>query len=121
MGWAPDAIVYQTGTGAAMIEWRSSVRDDHVLGYTRGLSAFIAPFLLAAFVILYIFPTRTEQLRSWTIASTMTSMVLASAYAGGFYFFIRMLTERRWAAASLTGSRRGPVRHARFGQGQGRP
>ena len=31
-------------------------RDDRVLGYTRGLSLFIIPFLLVAFVILYVFP-----------------------------------------------------------------
>ena len=32
------------------------VRDDRVLRYTRVLSGVIVPFLLAAFVILYVFP-----------------------------------------------------------------
>jgi hypothetical protein len=67
-----------------------------VIAYTRGLSLFITPFLLAAFVLLYIFPGHTAQLFAWTIKSTMTSMVLASAYLGGAYFFVRVLGERHW-------------------------
>lgn len=31
-------------------------RDDRVLTYTRVLSLAIVPFLLVAFVLLYIFP-----------------------------------------------------------------
>lgn len=74
-------------------------RDDRVLGTTRALSAFIAPFLLAAFVILYGLPGRTAELWAWPIKAQMTSMLLASAYLGGCYFFVRVLfVERRWAA-----------------------
>lgn len=69
-----------------------------MLGSTRALSAFIAPFLLVAFVLLYGLPGRTAQLWSWPIASHMTSMLLASAYLGGCWFFLRvLLVERRWA------------------------
>lgn len=72
---------------------------DEVLGTTRALSAFIAPFLLAAFVILYGLPGRTPQLWAWPIKAQMTSLLLASAYLGGCYFFVRVLfVERRWAA-----------------------
>ena len=77
----------------------SSARDDRVLWTTRALAAFIAPFLLVAFGILYGLPGRTAQLWAWPIASRMTSMLLASAYLGGCYFFLRVvLVERRWAA-----------------------
>lgn len=72
------------------------VRDDRVLTYTRVLSGVIVPFLLAAFVILYVFPGETKRLFAWTIKPTMTPMVLASAYLGGAYFFVRVLRERRW-------------------------
>ena len=41
--------------------------DDRVLAYTRGLSLFIVPFLLVAFVILYLFPEHTARLWSWHI------------------------------------------------------
>jgi hypothetical protein len=74
-------------------------RDDRVLPTTRALSAFIAPFLLVAFVLLYGFPGQTARLWAWPIQSQMTSMLLASAYLGGCYFFLRvLLAERHWAA-----------------------
>lgn len=74
-------------------------RDDRVLATTRALSAFLAPFLLVAFVLLYGFPADTNRLWAWPIQSHMTSMLLASAYLGGCYFFLRvLLVERRWAA-----------------------
>jgi hypothetical protein len=71
-------------------------RDDRVLPYTRGLSLFIIPFLLVAFVILYLYPGHTERLWAWTIPVTMTSMVLASAYIGGAYFFLHVAGAHRW-------------------------
>jgi hypothetical protein len=71
-------------------------RDDRVLPFTRRLSLFIAPFLLVAFVILYLFPTHTGRVWAWEIPSTMTSMVLASAYLGGAFFFLRVQRERQW-------------------------
>ena len=71
-------------------------RDDRVLTYTRGVSLFIVPFLLAAWVILYLFPAHTAKLWAWPIPVTMTSMVLASAYLGGAYFFVRVVFETRW-------------------------
>jgi hypothetical protein len=77
------------------------VRDDRVLSSTRWLSGFIAPFLIVAFVVLYGFPDQTGRLFAWTITPTMTPMVLASAYGGGFYFFVRALRERRWVALKL--------------------
>ena len=52
-----------------------------------------------AFVLLYGFPGETARLWAWPIQSHMTSMLLASAYLGGCYFFLRvLLVERRWAA-----------------------
>jgi hypothetical protein len=74
------------------------VTDDRVLRGTRWLSAFIAPFLLVAFVLLYLFPGDTQRLWAWTITPTMTPMTLAAAYLGGAYFFIRALREPRWSS-----------------------
>jgi hypothetical protein len=72
------------------------VSDDRVLPFTRGLSLFIVPFLVVAWVILYLFPGHTARLWSWAIPIQMTSMVLASAYLGGAYFFVRVARERQW-------------------------
>ncbi|QNE22476.1 hypothetical protein F1D05_36960 [Kribbella qitaiheensis] len=69
---------------------------DRVLPYTRVLSLCIVPFLIAGFVILYLFPQHTPRLWAWPLRPTMTSMVLASAYLGGAYFFIRAALERQW-------------------------
>ncbi|OLP62723.1 hypothetical protein BJM39_25420, partial [Salmonella enterica subsp. enterica serovar Javiana] len=42
------------------------------------------------------------QLWSWPIQAQMTSMLLASAYLGGCWFFVRvLLVERRWAAVRM--------------------
>lgn len=74
--------------------------DDRVLPTTRGLSAFIAPFLIAGFFLLYVLPGETGRFWAWPIQSHMTSMLLASAYLGGCYFFLRvLLVEQRWSAA----------------------
>jgi hypothetical protein len=72
--------------------------DDRVLPYTRGVALFIVPFLLVAWVILYLFPGHTAKLWAWPIPVTMTSMVLASAYLGGAYYFLRVLREHHWHA-----------------------
>lgn len=65
---------------------------------TRWLSASIAPFLVVAFVLLYLFPADTQRLFAWTITPTMTPMTLAAAYLGGAYFFMRAVRERRWSS-----------------------
>jgi hypothetical protein len=69
---------------------------DRVRWETRVLGALIVPFLLAAFFILYIRPQDTGSLFAWPIAPSMTSFVLASAYLGGAYFFVRVACERQW-------------------------
>ncbi|NUS00031.1 MAG: hypothetical protein HOV67_32825 [Kribbellaceae bacterium] len=78
----------------------TQTRDDHVLRYTRVLSLCIVPFLVAGFVILYFFPQHTARLWAWPLRPSMTSMVLASAYLGGAYFFVRAALEHRWHVLS---------------------
>lgn len=74
----------------------TTVRDDHVLKVTRAVSAVIIPILTAAFVLLFLFPTRTEQLWSWTINPTMSALVMGAGYLSGAYFFLRATTVRQW-------------------------
>ena len=40
----------------------TSVRNDRVFPETRWVSVIIVPFLVAAFVILYLFPDHTQEL-----------------------------------------------------------
>jgi hypothetical protein len=71
-------------------------RDDRIYRETKWLAAFIIPFLIAAFYILFLRPTETGELFAWKINSTMTAMMLASAYIGGVYYFARVITAKRW-------------------------
>ncbi len=106
---APLELQHRPGSQVRAVDSRPqstersrTTRDDRVLPTTRALSAFIAPFLLVAFVLLYGFPGETPRLWAWPIQSQLTSMLLASAYLGGCYFFLRVLVhERRWATIRM--------------------
>ncbi len=74
---------------------------DRVLKPTRVVSVAIVPVLTAAFVILYLFPTRTRQLWAWEVWPTMTAMVMGGGYLSGAYFFYRAATVRQWHRVSL--------------------
>lgn len=69
--------------------------DDRVRPATRWLAAFVLPFLLIAFALLYLWPERTDRLFAWPIKPPLTAMMLAAGYLGGILFFARTL-RRRW-------------------------
>jgi len=71
---------------------------DRVLPLTRGVAAAIVPFLVVAFAVLYPFPGDTKRLFAWQIRPTLTAMLLASAYLGGAYFFVRVAAARSWSS-----------------------
>ena len=71
-------------------------RDDAILPATRLVAAVVLPFLLAAFLILYIRPQTTDRLFAWEIASPLTAAWMGAGYLSGAYFFARVLTGRRW-------------------------
>ncbi len=75
---------------------RGASGDDAVLPMTRALSAFIVPFLVVAFVVLYGFPGDTDRLFAWTITPPMTPMTLGAVYLGGAYFFVRAFRATAW-------------------------
>lgn len=87
-------------TAAAVPRRAQPVRDDRVLGSTRALAWGITPFLAVAVVLLYGFPADTRRLFAWPISPPLTAMVLASAYLGGVWFFVRAARARRWALVS---------------------
>jgi len=58
---------------------------------TRRTTALIVmPVLFAAWVILFLFPTRTDQLWGWTIRPTMSAITMGAGYLGGVWFFARV-------------------------------
>ncbi|MET8996413.1 hypothetical protein [Amycolatopsis sp. NPDC004169] len=74
---------------------------DRVRPATRVLAVVIVPFLVAAFVICYLVPTRTAQLFAWGIKPPLTAMLLAAVYLGGAFFFVRVATAKRWSEVAL--------------------
>lgn len=70
--------------------------DDRLLAPTRWTAAAIVPVLVAAFVILFLFPGRTGALWAWTIRPTMTAMTMGAGYLAGAWFFYRVVTTGRW-------------------------
>lgn len=71
-------------------------RDDRVLVATRAVAAAIVPFLVIAVVLLYGFPRRTGELFAWPIDPPLSAYLLASAYVGGIWYFVRVVVARRW-------------------------
>ncbi|MFC0682337.1 hypothetical protein ACFFGH_31290 [Lysobacter korlensis] len=69
---------------------------DRVRRYTWWLSLVLIPFLIAASFLLYVLPGNTEQHFAWTIDPPLTALFLGSAYVGGIWFFVRVLTVGRW-------------------------
>jgi len=76
-------------------------RTDRILPETRWLAGLIIPFLVAASILLFIWPNDTDKLFAWTIRPTMTPLMLAAAYLGGIYFFMRTLLARQWQLVKL--------------------
>ena len=77
------------------------VRDDRILPETRVVSALIVPFLIAGFVILYLFPDDTGRLFAWTIEPSMTLLVMGAGYVAGAYFLARAVFASRWHEVGL--------------------
>lgn len=81
---------------APLAHQNRAARDDRIFRETKWLAAFIIPFLVAAFVLLFFWPDATKITFAWTIVPSMTSLMLASAYLGGIYYFSCVLFAKRW-------------------------
>jgi hypothetical protein len=77
--------------GTTPVTRGASERDDVTLPETRWLAAFIVPFLVVAFALLYGWPDDTARLFAWTIRPRMTPMLMGAGYIAGAYFFVRVL------------------------------
>jgi hypothetical protein len=79
----------------------TTARDDRVLPETRALGAFIVPFLLVAFPLLYFFPNDTGNWWAWEIRPSMTALIMGAGYIAGAYFFVRVARATRWHRVHL--------------------
>lgn len=71
-------------------------RDDRLLAPTWWTAVLIVPVLVAAWVILYLFPGRTARLWAWEINPDMSGLVMGAGYISGAYFFVRVARGRQW-------------------------
>lgn len=94
--WSPGAAVSSLGHPVTPTPPVAPERDDVVLPATRALSAFIVPFLIVAFVVLYGYPRETGRLFAWNIKPPMTPMTLGAVYIGGAYFFVQAFRAKQW-------------------------
>ena len=70
--------------------------DDRLLAPTLWTARAIVPVLVAAFVILYLFPGDTMRLWSWMICPEMSALVMGAGYLAGAWFFGRVAATREW-------------------------
>jgi len=75
--------------------------DDRILPLTRAAAGVVMVILLVATVVLFFFPTQTDHRFAWTIQPSMTAMLMGAGYGSALYFFVRVLTERRWHRVAL--------------------
>jgi len=63
---------------------------------TRAVAGAICLILLDAAQLLFLYPDRTDTLWAWKLQPEVTAMVLGSVYAGGAYFFGRIVFGAPW-------------------------
>lgn len=63
---------------------------------TRRAAIALIPFLIIAWVILYIFPDRTGDWFAWPIQPAMTALFMGAGYLSGAYFFARTASTGDW-------------------------
>jgi uncharacterized membrane protein len=71
-------------------------KDDRIFRSTRVISAVVVPFLLLAFLILYLTPERSGDRFAWEIKPNMTAAFMGAGYLGGSWLFISAVIGRRW-------------------------
>ena len=64
--------------------------------FTRVVAGLICLILLDAGQLLFFYPDRTDTLWAWKLQPEVTAMLLGSVYAGGAYFFARIMFGAPW-------------------------
>ena len=70
--------------------------QDRVYPATRILAAVVVPFLVIAVLVLYFVPGQSAERFAWPVSPPINAMLMASAYAGGIYFFGSAVAAKKW-------------------------
>lgn len=73
---------------------------DRILPETLWAAWIIVAILVPSFLILWVFPGRTEALWAWHITSPMTSVFMGAGYGAGAFFFANVGRGGRWTPVS---------------------
>lgn len=79
-----------------MNSWSRAPHSDEILPATRWVLWPVVGVLVAAFLILWGFPSRTGELWAWDIQARMTPVFMGSVYGAGAWFFASALRGTRW-------------------------
>lgn len=71
-------------------------RTDRIRVPTRVVAAVIIPFLLMAFLILFVFPQESGARFAYRITPPVMAAYVGAGYLGGAYLFAHVLFGRRW-------------------------
>jgi hypothetical protein len=75
--------------------------DDRVMPVTRIVAACVVPFLVIAFMSLYLRPDLSATHFTWKIVPTFTAFWIGTGYIGGAWFFYSVTRARRWHEVAL--------------------
>jgi hypothetical protein len=76
-------------------------RDDRILPATRWAALAVFCVLVAAWVVLFLFPGETPDAWAWTIEPDLTPVFMGAGYGAGAYFFFRTFRAERWHPSSV--------------------
>lgn len=77
-----------------------TLQDDRIYTVTRIVSAIVVPFLVLAFIILYITPDQSGERFAWEIRPHLQAMFVGAGYIGGSYLFVRTIFGKQWHRVS---------------------
>ncbi|MDL1900371.1 hypothetical protein FBR02_06340 [Anaerolineae bacterium CFX9] len=80
----------------SLLHTKTVLRDNRIFRETRIIAILIVPVLIAAFIMLYLFPHDSDKLFAWPIRPEMSAMMLGGTYLGGAWFFVRAAKARQW-------------------------
>jgi hypothetical protein len=78
----------------------NSLPDDRIFPITKIVAALVIPFLVLAFLILYLFPQESGQRFAWEINPYIMDIYMGAGYLGGSFLFLITLIGKRWHRVS---------------------
>jgi hypothetical protein len=78
----------------------NSLPDDRIFPITKIVAALVIPFLVLAFLILYLFPQESGQRFAWEIKPSIMNIYMGAGYLGGSFLFLITLIGNRWHRVS---------------------